>query len=421
MIAGLTHSAAELLSRFGLRFPDPVEEEEFFKGFATRNLAFVRLMIVLAGGLFLVFILWDRIIDPVGAQITAWIRILFLTPALWLAALLLGFRWAQNYLEPILCGISILATATVCLICTILAGGINVAGGGLILVILFVFSLMPMRLPWYLLFCLGTAIAYHIAQSVAAGYAPGMPLINFIMLSTAMFTGAVTMMAREKGARAEFRAYQRIEELLHSMLPAEIVRRIQNGETHIADLHSEVSIVFSDLVGFTDLSRRIGAGRLVGILNRLFSEFDRAADQYGMHKIKTIGDAYMAVGGVIADGPAKTPAVCAAEFACSLHGIAERLSEELGEPLRLRVGLHVGPVVAGVIGSSRPAFDCWGEAVNLASRLETASRPGAVLISESARALLRHQFPVTEHGEVELKGIGTAKVYLLHAGSFGSF
>lgn len=420
VIAGVTHAAAELLVRLGLRFPDPREEQEFFQGYGTRNLAFVRWMIVLAGGLFLVFILWDRIIDPVGAEITARIRIFFLTPALWATAFLLSFRWARDYIEPILCAISTVATASVCLICTILAGGINVAGGGLILVILFVFSLMPMRLPWYLLFCLGTAIAYHIAQSAAADYAPGMPLINFIMLATAMFTGGVTVMAREKSARAQFRAYQRIEELLHSMLPADIVARIQNGETHIADLHGEVSIVFSDLVGFTDMSRRIGASRLVEILNRLFSEFDRAADQYGMHKIKTIGDAYMAVGGVIAAASAKSPAACAAEFACSLHEIADRLSKELGEPLRVRVGLHVGPVVAGVIGTSRPAFDCWGEAVNLASRLETASRPGAVLISESARALLRGHYPITEHGEVELKGIGTAKVYLLHAGSCGS-
>jgi class 3 adenylate cyclase len=229
--------------------------------------------------------------------------------------------------------------------------------------------------------------------------------------------GGVAVVTRELGARREFRARNRVEELLHSMLPADIVARIQSGETHIADLHSEVSIVFSDLVGFTELSRRMGASELVRVLNRLFSEFDRAAEQHGMHKIKTIGDAYMAVGGVVGSDGDKSPALCAADFACSLHTIAERLSEELGIALRVRVGLHVGPVVAGVIGTSRPAFDCWGEAVNLASRLETASRPGAVLMSDSAYQLLRDDFPIEEQDKVQLKGIGEAKVYLLRAGA----
>jgi adenylate cyclase len=406
-----------LLVHFGLRFPDDREEELFFAGYIAGHLTFIRYMLLLGGGLFIVYILWDRMIDPVGAQTTMWIRILFLTPAVWLAAALLYFRWAAPYVEQINCGISSLATATVCLICAILDGGMNIIAGGLSLVIVFVFSLLLMRVPWYLLFCLATMISYYVAQAYSANYLPGMPLINTITLTTAMFLGGVTLVAREKSARREFRAHNRIEELLHSMLPADIVQRIQSGETQIADLHSKVSIVFSDLVGFTRLSREVSASRLVEILNRLFSEFDRAADQYGMHKIKTIGDAYMAVGGVVGDGSDKEPALCAAEFACAMHGITERVSRELGLPLQVRVGLHVGPVVAGVIGTSRPAFDCWGEAVNLASRLESASQPGAVLMSESAYQLLRDAFPIEQPGTVQLKGIGEANVYLLRLGN----
>ena len=406
-----------LLVRFGLRFADDREEEQFFAGYIARDLTFTRYMLLLGGGLFIIYILWDRMIDPVGAETTMWIRILFLTPAVWLAALLLYFPWAPKYVEQINCAISSLSTAIVCLICAMLDGGMNIISGGLSLVIVFVFSLLIMRVPWYLLFCIATMTSYYVAQGFATNYLPGIPLINTITLTTAMFLGGVTLVAREKSARREFHAHHRIEELLHSMLPADIVRRIQSGETQIADLHSKVSIVFSDLVGFTRLSREVSASRLVEILNRLFSEFDRAADQYGMHKIKTIGDAYMAVGGVIGNGSGKEPALCAAEFACAMHGITERVSRELDVPLQVRVGLHVGPVIAGVIGTSRPAFDCWGEAVNLASRLETASQPGAVLMSESAYQLLRDAFPIEQPGTVQLKGIGEANVYLLRLGN----
>lgn len=405
----------DLLVRFGLRFPNPAEEESFVAGYVTSHLAFIRAMLFMGGALLIVFILWDRLIDPVGARTTAWIRLGFLAPAVWLTALLLSPRWAPRHIEAAMCGISALATATVCLMCAILDGGINVIAGGLLLVIIFPFALLPMRALWYLLFCALTLASYFLAQSLAVRYLPGMPLINAITLATGLFMGGVALVTRELSARGEFRARGRVEELLHSMLPADIVRRIQSGETHIADLHSEVSIVFSDLVGFTELSRRMSAGELVGILNRLFSEFDRAADRYGMHKIKTIGDAYMAVGGVVGESGDRAPAICAAEFGCALHGIAERLSHELGIRLQVRVGLHVGPVVAGVIGTSRPVFDCWGEAVNLASRLETAARPGAVLMSERAHQLLRDHFPVEEHEAVQLKGIGEAKVYLLRA------
>ena len=408
---------AGLLVRFGLRFSDDREEKRFFDEYVTRDLTFTRYMLFLGGGLFIVYILWDRMIDPVGAQTTTWIRILFLTPSVWLAAALLNFRWAAPHVEQINCGISSLSTTTICFMCAMLNGGMNIIAGGLSLVIVFVFSLLIMRVPWYLLFCAITMTSYYVAESFATNTLPGMPLINTITLTTAMFLGGVTLVAREKSARREFRAHNRIEELLHSMLPADIVRRIQSGETQIADLHSEVSIVFSDLVGFTQLSREVSASRLVEILNRLFSEFDRAAEQYGMHKIKTIGDAYMAVGGVVGTGSERGPALCAAEFACAMHGITERVSRELGISLQVRVGLHVGPVVAGVIGTSRPAFDCWGEAVNLASRLETVSQPGAVLMSESAYHLLRDAFTIEQPATVKLKGIGEANVYLLRLGN----
>jgi class 3 adenylate cyclase len=132
-----------------------------------------------------------------------------------------------------------------------------------------------------------------------------------------------------------------------------------------------------------------------------------------MEKIKTIGDAYMAIGCVRASEEAQDHAHRAAEFALDIHDVVTRVSHELDYPLRLRVGLHVGPVIAGVIGKKRPAFDCWGEAVNLASRLENRAEPGGILISEPAYWRLRHLYQTSELSEVELKGIGMSKVFRL--------
>jgi adenylate cyclase len=195
------------------------------------------------------------------------------------------------------------------------------------------------------------------------------------------------------------------------MLPREIVDRIQDGETAIADAYGEVSIVVADLVDFTSLSRRLTPTQLVAVLNRLFSCFDDEAERYGIEKIKTIGDAYLAVGGM--SGAAQDHAERAALFALALQHGVERLSRELDLPISIRVGLHIGPVVAGVIGTKRPAFDCWGDTVNVATRLETAAQPGGVLISESASWRLRDRFSISRLDQVVLKGIGPATVFLL--------
>ena len=197
------------------------------------------------------------------------------------------------------------------------------------------------------------------------------------------------------------------------MLPPEIVHRMRSGEKIIADLHGEVSIVFADLVGFTSLSQRISAVELVAMLSRLFSAFDDLAELHRMHRIKTIGDAYMAAGGLGWDDGSRNPAQNAADFAIAMVRTTRTLAVEMNLPLGVRVGIHVGPVVAGVIGAKRPAFDCWGQSVNLASRLESAASPGAILFSEQAWHMLRETYPDMTPVTVELKGMGRARAYSL--------
>ena len=368
----------------------------------------------------MLFSLWDPIIDASHADEAFKVRAYVVTPLVWLCAGALFVPKAERLYEPIATLGAIAGGVGMSVICGILDRGIDYGAAGILLVLLFVFTLLPVRLVYFLIFCAAIGGSFWIVQSVSKNYSNGMPLVNFMLIGTAVFLGIVSAIWRERQARQQFRtlkalnqSHARVEELLHSMLPRQIVRRIQGGETMIADEYGDVSIVFSDLVGFTSLSRRIGASELIALLNRLFSDFDVAAERHGMHKIKTIGDAYMAVGNLIEEHRCDHYAINAAEFAFEMQRAVAALGEGLGYPLHIRVGLHIGPVVAGVIGSSRPAFDCWGEAVNLASRLESSAAPGAVMISEAASERLRHIYRIEVLEEVDLKGIGSTRVYLL--------
>ena len=410
----------QVLRRLRLSFADPGEEQAFRDDFVRRQMALAQPFFILAGLITAAFQPWDVFIDPAGAQITIWVRVGLMTSVCLIGAGLLHWRWAQIRFDAILLIVATTNTIGNAVICAILAGGYNVVASAMMLVILFLISLFRMRTPVYLLFALLTMVGYFASLAFARSYAPGMGVMNALQVGTALLMGAISVFARESSLRAEFRAnreivrsHGRIEELLHSMLPAEIVERMHDGETLIADVHGEVSIVFSDLVGFTELSQRVSAPELVAILNRIFSAFDEAAELHGMHKIKTIGDAYMAVGGVVGHPDQRGSAFNAADFGFAMIEIVSRLSAELDDSLRVRVGLHVGPVVAGVIGTSRPAFDCWGQTVNMASRLESASAPGEILVSEHAWQLLQGHYASRLLGDIQLKGIGNARVYQL--------
>ncbi len=281
-------------------------------------------------------------------------------------------------------------------------------------------AMFPMRSRFLLIASLFSMVIVVSGHLIANNAPPGWLVVNAMAVLGSTSMGTLSAYIRERGARFAFRtqeqldaSHQRVDDLLHSMLPREIVTRIQAGETLIADSHGEVSIVFADLVGFTELSRKVSASQLVKVLNNLFSKFDLEAERLGIERIKTIGDAYMAIGGLVRTEGAPDHAECAAHFAFAMRDAVRRLKDERGYPIDVRVGLHVGPVVAGVIGVKRPAYDCWGEGVNLASRLEGRASAGSILVSESAYWRLRSAFEMEAETDMELKGIGLAKVYSL--------
>jgi class 3 adenylate cyclase len=200
---------------------------------------------------------------------------------------------------------------------------------------------------------------------------------------------------------------QRSHDLLLNVLPEAIVQRLDGGESLIADRHDRVAVLFSDFVGFTRISSGLSPTELVGQLNALFSGFDAASARHGVEKIKTIGDAYLAVGGLMES--AADPVAAAADLALDMLEVMR----DAPDPWAVRIGIHAGPAVAGVIGTHKFAYDVWGDAVNVASRLETTSEPGRIHVSAEVAAVLDGRYDLEPRGDIELKGKGAVPTYFL--------
>jgi len=206
---------------------------------------------------------------------------------------------------------------------------------------------------------------------------------------------------------------ERSEALLLNILPRSVVERMRRGETVIADRIPEATILFSDLVDFTRLSAALAPEETVKLLGHLFSQFDDLARRFGLETIKTIGDGYMVTGGILERRPAT--AVSVAEMGFSMLEIAEANSWGLDERLRLRIGIHTGgPMVAGVLGTHKVAFDVWGEAVNIAKRMETYGLPGRVHVSGATRQALGNAFRFEPRGLMDVKGKGQMETYFVY-------
>jgi class 3 adenylate cyclase len=198
------------------------------------------------------------------------------------------------------------------------------------------------------------------------------------------------------------------EELLYNVLPQEVAARLRAGEA-VADSFSDLTAIFVDLVGFSTLSKRLSPGHLVKMLNTFFSAADRCAERHGIEKVKTIGDAYMAViGGMASHGRDGGAAVL---FARDLIADLDAIAAETGLPLQARIGIHSGPAVGGVIGSSRLAYDYWGDTMNIASRLQGVAPTGGVAISEATWFQTR-AIQDFEQQSVVLKGVGETSIYV---------
>ena len=201
------------------------------------------------------------------------------------------------------------------------------------------------------------------------------------------------------------------ERLLLNVLPRPVAERLKREGGVIADSFPEATVLFADIENFTPMAAELPPEQLVSWLSGVFSAMDRLTEEHGLEKIKTIGDAYMAVSGVPTARPDHAEA--AADLALAFREEASRMSCPNGESLRIRIGMHSGPVVAGVLGSSKFAYDLWGDTVNLASRMQTHGLGGAIHVSEAVYCRLKDRYVFRERGQVEVRGRGVLPTYLL--------
>ena len=236
---------------------------------------------------------------------------------------------------------------------------------------------------------------------------------TFSLLVVGVFEfGFINLYGTEITATLELEeAHKANELLLLNILPASIADRLKKGEGLIADRFEDMSVLFADVVGFTQISRNMSPSDLVEMLNHVFSLFDRVAERLALEKIKTIGDAYMVAGGLGTDGQGDAERL--ADMGLEMLELLAKYREETGTDLRIRIGMHTGPAVAGVVGLKKFIYDIWGETVNTASRMESHGVPNRIQVLESTTEKLAGSHIFEERGKVDVKGIGMLNTYFL--------
>jgi adenylate cyclase len=204
---------------------------------------------------------------------------------------------------------------------------------------------------------------------------------------------------------------ERSEQLLLNILPAEIADRLMRTNESPAEHFEEATILFADIVGFTGISARIEPMQLVTGLNQIFSAFDQLTEKYGLEKIKTIGDAYMVVGGLPVSRADHAEAI--ANMALDMQAYMQDVENIFGESLQIRIGINTGPVIAGVIGIKKFIYDLWGDAVNIASRMESHGKPGYIQVADTTYLKLQNKYLLEPRGTIEVKGRGEMMTYWL--------
>lgn len=215
----------------------------------------------------------------------------------------------------------------------------------------------------------------------------------------------------ERTESALFREHLKSKALLLNILPETTADRLTNGEKMIADSFQDCAILFADLVGFTEMSSRMSAGDLVQLLNEIFCKFDEITDKWDLEKIKTIGDAYMVAAGV----PEEIDQPCKqlVSFGFDILVALNEINRQHNTDLQLRIGIHAGKAVAGVIGKKKFTYDLWGDTVNTASRMESHGVPGRIQVSSEVAEMIKDQYSLESRGHISVKGKGELQVYLV--------
>jgi class 3 adenylate cyclase len=429
--SGLQESLAPKLHPLTGRFADASLEREFLADdLAHGTRAFLRFAVPLAALAFVVYGAHDVVVVPAHSTIALAIRYGVFVPT---ATIVLGvvfsrdllLRWHQEAM--LFFGLSLNAA--------VLWIGAIAQGAGFFIytsfAILFV-TLGPfigrLRVTSQLAYTILTVLLYDVLDALVSHSAAAVVASMNLTFVSMGAIGALSARQMEIHAREGFlqrrviRAQvedlkvqrERADGLLANILPDAIARLLKTDRRAIAEGFTDATVGFADIVGFTKMSARLTPEELVRRLNQIFSAFDDMVDELGLEKIKTIGDAYMVAGG-LHDRHAGDHPQAVADFALRMQGFVKEYGAKIGEPLSIRVGLHTGPVVAGVIGKRKFIYDVWGDTVNTASRMESHSLPGEIQVSEDAYVRLAKDFALEDRGEIDVKGKGMMHVWFLRA------
>jgi adenylate cyclase len=273
--------------------------------------------------------------------------------------------------------------------------------------------------PWFILFALLAGLSWKLNYMFAGNSLPIPPhikdtffLMNIMGVACILYAVMRYFQSQKERTLLELSLEQaRSEKLLLNILPKSIANRLKNNDMRIADSHEAVTILFADIVGFTKMTAAMPPAELVELLSQLFSRFDQLADQYGLEKIKTIGDGYMVVCGAPIGHDDHASVV--ANLALQMQHELLEFNQKHDKKLQIRIGISSGSVVAGVIGTSKFAYDIWGDPVNMASRMEKTGLPGTIQVSEATYELLKTKHTLESRGLIQIKGKGEVNTYLL--------
>jgi class 3 adenylate cyclase len=425
-MSGEPNSEESVVHRFSLRFESPEIEAAYLEEFARGAVRQYRVIMPLGVFLYVVaglFYVASGVFDVGHVPSTNLVIRFLITPPLIIATALFGWsspktfaRWFQ------LVGAAGVTSLMVSVVLMIFVGEPNALTPfrvtGMALVVLGAHTLLMLRHVVATAASTIATIAFIGAGISSHVFSASELTISIFYLLIANVLGFFGSRSLESYRRRDFVQRRLIEKerarsdgLLLNVLPEAIAARLKAQEIFIADQFAEVTVLFGDIVGFTPLSQSMTPSELVRALDGVFSAFDDLAARFGLEKIKTIGDAYMVVGGL--PTPTKDHAEAVARMALEMRRFIDDYRFRDGARLAMRIGIHSGPAVAGVIGKRKFSYDLWGDTVNIASRMESHGVAGGIQTSEATFELLRARFELEPRGVIDVKGKGQMKAYLL--------
>lgn len=236
--------------------------------------------------------------------------------------------------------------------------------------------------------------------------------VNFVIVAAGLFTNLLALLRqRDQAVKALHAEQERSENLLRNILPETIAERLKHKPGVIVQTHAAASVLFADIVGFTPMTTRLKPEDMIDLLNNIYTAFDRLADRYSVEKIRTIGDNYMAACGVPEADPRHAQNI--AHMALEMQAYASQISRQGTQAVQFRIGIHSGPLIAGIVGIRKFQFDIWGDTVNTASRMESQGRSGKIQVTQATYELLQDEFILQPGGMLEVKGKGQMPVWFL--------